>query len=53
MPDGVDGVRDDGRSSLLSMVAEDREDASLPGVDGHFQVRVRIEEHALLQANGS
>lgn len=30
------------------MVAEYWEDAPLPRVDGHLQVRVRVEEHALL-----
>lgn len=35
------------------MVAEDGEDAPLPRVDGHLQVRVRIEKHALLQAGGA
>lgn len=53
MPDGVGGVGDDGRPALLPVVAEDGEDAPLPGVDGHLQVRVRIEKHALLQARGS
>lgn len=53
VPDGVNGVSDDGRSSLLAVVAKDGEDAPLPGVDGHLQVRVWIEEHALLQADSS
>lgn len=53
MPYGVGGVSDDGRSSFLSVVAEDGEDAPLPRVDGHLQVRVRIEKHALLQASGT
>lgn len=53
MPDGVDGVSDDGRSALLSVVAKDGEDAPLPRVDGHLQVRVWIEKHALLQADSS
>lgn len=35
------------------MVAEDGEDAPLPWVDGHFQVRVGVEKHALLQASGT
>lgn len=53
VPDGVDGVSDDGRSALLSVVAKDGEDAPLPRVDGHLQVRVWIEKHALLQADSS
>lgn len=53
VPDGVDGVSNDGRPSLLPVVAKDGEDAPLPGVDGHLQVRVRVEEHALLQADSS
>lgn len=53
MPDGVNGVGDDGRSALLSVVAEDGEDAPLPRVDGHLQVRVWVEEHALLQADSA
>jgi len=51
VPDGVGGVSDDGRASLLAMVAEGGEHASLPGVDGHLQVGVGVEEHALLQAH--
>lgn len=53
MPDRVGGVSDDGRSSFLSMVTEDGKDTSLPWVDGHLQVRVRIKEHALFQAGGT
>lgn len=53
VPDGVNGVSNDGRSSLLTMVAEDGEDAPLPRVDGHLQVRVWIKKHALLQADSS
>lgn len=47
MPHRVDGVGDDGRPALLSVVAEDGEDISLPWVDGHFQIRVGVKEHAL------
>ena len=53
MPEGVGGVGDDGRSPLLSVMAEDWEDAPLPRVNGHLQVRVRIEKHSLFQAGGT
>lgn len=53
VPDGVGGVGDDGRPALLSVVAEDWEDVSLPRMDGHLQVWVRIEKHAFLQAGGA
>lgn len=53
MPDGVGGVGDDGRPPLLPVVAEDGEDAPLPRVDGHLQVRVGVEKHSLLQARGA
>lgn len=53
MPGGVDGVSNDGRPPLLSVVAEDGEDAPLPRVDGHLQVGVWIKKHALLQADSS
>lgn len=53
VPCGVNGVSNDGWSSLLSVVAKDGEDAPLPRVDGHLQVRIWIEKHALLQADSS
>jgi hypothetical protein len=45
----VGGIGDDGGASLLSVVAEGGEATSLPRVDGHLQVGIRVEEHTLLQ----
>ena len=53
MPDRVGGVGDDGGAPLLAVVTECGEHASLPRVDGHLQVWVRVEEHPLLQTGGS
>lgn len=51
MPHRVDGVGYDGGAPLLAMVGELWEAAPLPGPDGHLQVGVGVEEHALLQAH--
>lgn len=51
MPHRVNGVGYDGGASLLAVVGEVGEAAPLPGVDGHLQIGVRVEEHALLQAH--
>lgn len=51
MPDGVGGVTDDSRPSLLPMVGTGGETAFLSWLNGHLKVRVRIEEHSFLQAN--
>lgn len=51
MPHRVGGVGDDGRAPLLAVVGELRQAAPLAGLDGHLQVRVWVEEHALLQAH--
>lgn len=50
VPHRIDGVSYDGGAPLLAMVGELGKPASLPGLDGHLQVGVWIEEHALLQA---
>lgn len=52
LPDRVDGVADDTRSLLLTMVGESREDAMPSRVDRNLQIWVRIEEHPLLQTHG-
>ncbi len=51
VPHRVDGVGYDGGASLLAVVGEFWEAAPLPGLDGHLQVGVRIEEHSFLQAH--
>lgn len=48
MPNGVGGVADDGGPPLLPVVGTGGEAALLPGLDGHLQVRVRVEEHPFL-----
>lgn len=48
MPHRVDSVGYDGGASLLAMVGKLREAAPLPGLDRHFQVGVRVEEHPFL-----
>lgn len=48
MPDGVGGVTDDSRPSLLPMVGTGGETAFLSWLNGHLKVRVRIEEHSFL-----
>lgn len=50
VPHRVGGVSYDGGASLLAVVGELGESAPLPGLDGHFEVGVGVEEHALLQA---
>lgn len=52
VPHRVGGVGCDGGASLLAMMGELGEAAPLPGLDGHLQVGVGVEEHALLQARG-
>lgn len=52
MPHRVGGVGDDGGAPLLAVVGELWKATSLPRLDGHLQVGVRVEEHALLQAHG-
>lgn len=49
VPHRVGGVGFDGGASLLAVVGELGEAAPLPGLDGHLQVGVGVEEHALLQ----
>lgn len=51
VPHWVGGVGYDGRAPLLAMVGELGEAAPLARLDGHLQVRVGVEEHALLQAH--
>lgn len=51
MPHWVGGVGYDGRAPLLAVVGELGEATSLAGLDGHLQVRIGVEEHALLQAH--
>lgn len=50
VPHRVGGVGYDGGASLLAVVGELGEAAPLPGLNGHLQVGVGVEEHALLQA---
>lgn len=50
VPHRVDGVGYDGGASLLAVVGELGEAAPLPWLDGHLQIGVGVEEHALLQA---
>ena len=49
VPDRVGGVGDDGGATFLSVVCERRQAPPPAWLDGHLQVRVRVEEHALLQ----
>ena len=51
VPLRVGGVGDDGGASLLAVVGELGEAAPLPRLDGHLQVGVGVEEHALLQTH--
>lgn len=53
VPHRVGGVGYDRGASLLAVVGKLREAAPLPGLDGHLQVRVWVEEHAFLQAHRS
>lgn len=50
VPHWVGGVGYDGGASLLAVVGELGEAAPLPRLNGHLQVGVGVEEHALLQA---
>lgn len=49
VPHGVGGIGDDGGPPLLAVVGELGEGRPFPGLNGHLQVRVRVEKHALLQ----
>lgn len=48
VPHRVNGVGYDGGAPLLAVMGELGEAAPLPGLDGHLQIGVWVEEHALL-----